>query len=245
MLVQTAGIPVNVGDVVTVTIVSANCSGQGSITAVSGVLSGVVSTNACHDQGASITLGPSPGAGSLTFSITDPRFGSGSFQVSGSFPNYTVGLDDGYGDGDFNDNVLSVVIARRCVTGNPILDDPAVRQDILNALTQSGVGGPAQSRREIGGYVYQQPDGSYRARPRSTPDPNATPCSTAPGGPEVQPGETLAGVWHTHPFAAGDTLPPNCHPGQNVTAVYDNQRRGGGASPIGTSRASSTLTCLS
>lgn len=225
-----AGLPVQLGDVVVVTIISAACTGQGSVTAVSGVLSGTVSTDACHAVGASLTLGPAPSDGELTFSITDPRFGSGSFQVSGSFPSFTVGLDDGFGDGDFNDNVLSVTIQRRCEVGDPVLDSDAVRQGLLDALAQSGAfDRPPADRREVGGYVYQQADGAFDVRPRTPPDPDATPCRNAPGGPQLRPGETVVGAWHTHPFAAGDTLPSHCNPGSSATYAYDNLLGGGGS----------------
>jgi hypothetical protein len=73
--------------------------------------------------------------------------------------------------------------------------------------------------------MYQKPDGSIDIRP--TADPNATPCSMSPGGPQPQAGETVVGVFHTHPFSHLDPLPSNC--GRPANAAYDNLSNGGGS----------------
>ncbi|MGD2152401.1 MAG: C39 family peptidase [Gemmatimonadales bacterium] len=98
----------------TITIISAECASVGSILSVSGVLSGVVSTDACNGVGATLVLGPAETDGSLSFVHWDPCFGPGSFKVSGSHPSYIVYMEDGYGDGDYDDSVLSVQLITNC-----------------------------------------------------------------------------------------------------------------------------------
>lgn len=133
---QSIGAEIRKGDMVTITIIEGECASQGTITSVSGPVSGVISSNACHDVGASITLGPSPSDGILSFVMDDPRFGPGSFRVSGGYPRYTVFLEDGFGDGDFNDNVLSVIIFQQddCATGDEVLDNTAVRETLIKSI---------------------------------------------------------------------------------------------------------------
>ncbi len=120
-----------------------------------------------------------------------------------------------------------------CPTNDAALDNPAVRQALLAALTASGAfnNDPA-ARRENGGYIYQRVDGTYDVR-TTTPSPTnaATPCSSTPGGPAPQAGETVIGPWHTHPFSDGDVLPsvPGCGTNRRETYAYDSDRYGGGS----------------
>lgn len=65
---------------------------------------------ACFDISRTLDLGPAPSCGALSFVLTDPRFGSGPFRVRGTYSNYTVKCEDGFGDVDFDDNILSVVV---------------------------------------------------------------------------------------------------------------------------------------
>lgn len=55
-----------------------------------------------------VTIGPAGADGSLAFSISSSP--ASQAIVGGMFPSYTVNLDDGLFDGDFNDVVLSVEI---------------------------------------------------------------------------------------------------------------------------------------
>ena len=79
---------------------------------VGGTVSMIVSSDACTGVGATQT-GIASTAGNLTFALTDPRFGSGSWRVSGTHPDLIVQMEDGLGDGDYDDNVLSVHLGCR------------------------------------------------------------------------------------------------------------------------------------
>lgn len=119
-----------------------------------------------------------------------------------------------------------------CATNDGVLDDPAVRNALKAALAASGAfnSNPA-SRQEQAGYIYQRADGSYDVR-TAPPDPTlTTPCSSWPGVPAPQPGETTIAPWHTHPFAAGDPLPfvQGCASTPRRPTQYDNRRGGGGS----------------
>ena len=202
------GIPIDSGEIVTVTIVSAECSGVGDVLEVHGPVSGVVSTDACVEVGASRTFGPSPSDGELTFTLTDQRFGSGPFRVSGSFPNYTVEMEDGFGDGDFNDNVLSVVFEEPpCPpTGDPVLDDPGVRSGMSDLFSQSNPDAPNQGDRiEKTGLIYRRPDGSVYLQPFVPQSPDN--CGFEWGIIEPVVGaDALTGRFHTHPYTPGEMV---------------------------------------
>lgn len=169
---EAAAVTVNAGDMVTITITSAECASIGDVMSVSGVVSGIVSTNACFDVGASITLGPAPGAGTLSFELNDPRFGSGTFRVSGAYPSYLVEMEDGFGDGDFNDNILSVVISPGCqpfkdpskVT-DPLLKDPFIRHVLDSLARETGWNKPLHDQAERGGFFGRNAAGDLKFFP--------------------------------------------------------------------------------
>ncbi len=108
------GVTVHAGETAIITIVSAECAGIGDVLTVSGTLSGTVSTDACRDVGATLVVGPAGADGFLEFVLLDQRFGSGTFLFFGNHPNFTVLMEDGFGDGDFNDAVLSVTLVTSC-----------------------------------------------------------------------------------------------------------------------------------
>lgn len=111
---HSGGVTIHAGESAVMTITSAECASIGSVLTVSGALSGTISTDACRDVGASLTLGPAAADGLLFFEHNDPRFGPGSFQFTGTHPSFTVFMEDGFGDGDFNDSVISVEILTAC-----------------------------------------------------------------------------------------------------------------------------------
>ena len=223
-----AGITLQQGDGFEVTLVARECAAQGNTFSVTSPASAVITSNGCAAAiGTTRTFsGPYAAGTNVTFSFFSGYTGSpGQIQVTGAYPNWTVSCEDGF-DNDFNDLVFSVRAVASCATNDPVLDDPGVRQQMKNLLQQSGAFNNSPSaRREMGGYMYQQPDGSIDIR--TNPDPNATPCSMSPGGPTPQTGETVVGVFHTHPFSAMDPLPTNCGRGRN--AYYDNATFGGGS----------------
>ncbi|HEU5262327.1 MAG TPA: hypothetical protein VFU41_12990, partial [Gemmatimonadales bacterium] len=52
--------------------------------------------------------------GFLFFELRDRRFGSGLFRFTGRHPSFTVRTEDGYGDFDYNDAVITVELLRDC-----------------------------------------------------------------------------------------------------------------------------------
>ncbi len=223
-----AGVTLQDGEGFEVTLSSRECAAQGNTFRVTSPTSSTLTTDGCREAiGTSWSFpGPYTAGTTVDFSLFSGFTNSpGMVRVSGSHPTWTVACEDG-GDGDFNDLIFTVRATPNCNTGDPILDDPAVRQQLKNFLQQSGASNnnPA-ARREFGGYMYEDTNGKVDLRTRS--DPQATPCSMSPGGPTPQPGEKVVGVFHTHPFSHRDPLPANCNrpPG----AQYDNQARGGGS----------------
>ena len=96
-------------------------------------------------------------------------------------------------------------------TGDSIFDDVAMRLRMREILIESGADETPTSRKELAGYVYRLTDGSFEIRLNTAGNQNATPCRNYPGAPDaLQPGETVVGVFHTHPFHVGDLLPISC-----------------------------------
>ena len=224
------------GDRVHVEIVSAECASVGDVLTVSGPVSGTVSTNACFDVGAFVDLGPAASSGALTFTLNDPRFGFGPFRVSGTYPNYTVECEDGFGDLDYNDNILSVVVTPDTCnlfgsnpTGDAALDDPAVQEDLKHLWGHSTPTDPVQkNRHEQGGYIVNRNGQREIVEFASNAAPSV--CSAAVVGSEItaiqQSGGTIEGFVHTHPHTPGSPVPdPSC-PGYNSP----NTHMGDGAS---------------
>lgn len=213
------------GDRVNIRIVDAECSGVGDVLTVSGPVSGTVSTDACFDIGRSLDLGPALASGALSFVLSDPRFGSGPFRVSGTYPNYTVECEDGFGDLDFNDNILSVVVTPDLCnlfgsnpTGDASLDDPAVQQELKHLWGHSDPADPVQSNRhEQGGYIVNRNGQREIVEFASNTSPSV--CSATITGQEIQAiqqsGGTIEGFVHTHPHTPGTPAPDPTCPGYN------------------------------
>lgn len=101
-----------------------------------------------------------------------------------------------------------------CITGDSILDDARIREELLKAWTLSTPTSVPQNRREHLGQRYTDSDGNKRD---STFDalPGSTPCTSY--GPTPPALGITQIVWHTHPFqplepgiANTDTLPDIC-----------------------------------
>lgn len=154
-----SGVEIFAGDQVTIIVTTAECASQGTVLSVSGPVSGIISSDACRGTGASVTLGPSPADGHLSFVMDDPRFGPGAFQYSGSYPSYTVYMEDGYGDGDFNDAVLSVEMSG----GDPELTCSATERGQPVVCTVTPASAAVESWRFRGGRAtVTAPGGSNR-----------------------------------------------------------------------------------
>lgn len=194
------------GDTVVVTITSAECSGVGDIMQVGGTVSMIVSSDACTGVGATQT-GIASTAGNLTFALTDPRFGSGSWRVSGTYPDLIVQMEDGFGDGDYDDNVLSVHLGRRpCPpTGHPILDNAMNREKFDSSFQASNPRGPQTQRKEHIRAGYKFPDGHVESIDLNPP--SATNCDIPTLFlPLTNGAGKLAWFWHSHPFAPGEIV---------------------------------------
>jgi murein DD-endopeptidase MepM/ murein hydrolase activator NlpD len=98
------------GDWLLATVTSTDCSGDPESVNVGGVISGMVFSGSCLTlTGTQRVIGPATAYGTVYFTATHPSYGTGPRgQVTGTEPDYSVGLNDGYGDTDYNDVVLSV-----------------------------------------------------------------------------------------------------------------------------------------
>lgn len=118
-------------------------------------------------------------------------------------------------------------------TGDSVLDEEAVREQLLDFLAQSrpDPNSPV-GKKEFGGYIYRRDDGSHFLTLANAV--TATDCGfTLPeGSPPAIPGATYAGkTWHTHPSRDEERL-FQCSwakPGDIIEA--DRDPRHGGGSP--------------
>lgn len=85
-------------------------------------------------------------------------------------------------------------------TGDPVLDDSDVRQDLSDELFRSRPNPDGTGRVERRGYIFQGADGSYFLAPAN--DPTGTMCGFTfedlPVPPEIE-GAAFIGDYHTHP----------------------------------------------
>lgn len=184
-------------------------------------------SDACFGTGSSIVLGPAPTTGTLSFTLTDPRFGSGPFRVLGAYASYLVQVEDGFGDGDFDDNVLSVVIVKiKCMLGDPVLDDIVFRLAADEALRSSKIADPNPANRiEQFGFVWQnKTTGAIRVQPMAVRA--ATACDAElPPPPHDTESERLVAVYHTHPSFRHESM-RHCNPN---ALPYNPDANGGGS----------------
>lgn len=195
-------VPIKKGESVLVTVVSASCAAQGDVVSVSGALSGVIATDVCHVTPPPVTLGPAPQDGELLFTDSGP-WGTGGTKVSGSYPDYTVSMGDGYGDGDYNDAVLSVHIICPIFdgpTGDMLLDDPEVRAVLQKLWADSHFSAPDEDRTENGGMFIRNPDGSIRFKPYNNSGTQACtiPYTRIDFQLALDSGEDVIAIVHTH-----------------------------------------------
>ena len=200
------GIRMCAGDTLVVTVISAECSGVGDTMRVDGPVSFVLSTDACNEVGATHT-GIAAVAGDLSFTMIDVRFGSGSWKTSGTYPDLVVGMEEGFGDLDYDDNVLSVHLGRRpCPpTGHPVLDDPVNREKFDSSFQASNPTHPWPERKEHLRGGYQYPDGHIESIDLNPTQ--ATNCDIHGYSPPLINGEgRLVWLWHSHPGTPGELV---------------------------------------
>lgn len=224
-----------VGDTITVRILSAECSGIGDTMAVHGAVELVVSVDACRDSGA-VATAIAIDTGRVTFELTDPRYGSGSFYFVGPFTDstrtLTVLMEDGYADGDYDDNVLEVTITGHyphCqLFADSIMNIEEFRDSLIREL-QATLADP--NRTERGGHVYQNQVTGAKRWTRDGPKPGGTAdaCNIdlldLPG-----PDEVAIASWHTHGYTDGEAFYgcSGAHSG-TVQGYVNYQALGGGS----------------
>jgi hypothetical protein len=116
-------IGIRAGQYITVEVIAAETSGAPESLTVNGAIEGIMfqGVDPFHagppwDQlvGMVATFGPAAASGSLRFHAWHQIIASGAKgHISWDTPGgpYTVGLEDGYGDGDFNDIILTVTVS--------------------------------------------------------------------------------------------------------------------------------------
>lgn len=202
------------GDSLLISVVSTDCSGNPETVTVYGVISSIVASSSCATlPGTVVKVGPATTNGTVSFKATHQSYGEGpSGQVSGFFPDFTVGMNDGYGDTDYNDVVISVHVIFHCPpTSDPILNTDSVRLGLSDALIRSNPNAQPGSglKREYGGIIWRAPDGHIYTQ--LVFDPNSTECTYDPqvlqqaaGSPPIDSSEALA-TFHTHPSGNFET----------------------------------------
>ncbi len=210
---QSSGVvAIHAGDMAVVTVVSAStarCESVGVFGVISQTLfSGVGS---CGGVGRSTMIGPAPTDGSLFFALTSSS--RSQALVDGQFPDYTVRLDDGLFDADFDDVILSVKIRTPCPpgsSGDAVLDALEASVGLVDALSTSRPDLPPGSRREVGGLVWQRADGTFFTS-IVPPGPGTTECRfdgnfAEAGRRPPEPGAVAVAKFHTHPHLHDDPV---------------------------------------
>jgi hypothetical protein len=143
------GLQLQIGDYLSVTVSSTDCSGDPETVTVGGVITGTVFSASCLTlPGTQKVIGPATAYGTVYFVATHPEYGAGPRgSVSGTEPDYSVGLNDGYGDTDYNDVILSVSLTSAPPSGaceapplliSPVVTDPFKAVDPLHPNPHMG-----------------------------------------------------------------------------------------------------------
>ena len=219
-------ITLNAGESIVVTVLSTECSGDPETVKVYGAISTVVASAPCGSlPGTQITLGPASTSGTISFRATHSFYGEGpNGQVTGSSPEFTVGMNDGYpGDTDFNDVVISVRIS--CPPANDrILDNVNFANRLDSAMKLSNLNAPLGSRKEAWFFAYQDstvPGGIRFGFPTIIGSTECTSTIDAPLDP------TIIAAIHTHPHFKKDNMELGC--GVKGAKKYDPEANGGGS----------------
>lgn len=205
-------IPVSMGDSIDVYISSTECSGNPETVNVFGVFNSTIAAGACAAlPGTFVTLGPAASSGDIFFTATHQQYGQGPpGNVESITTNqWRVGINDGFGDTDFDDVVLWVY-GKCAPSGDSVLDSKEVREGFGKGRAHSkedaapGMG----EKKERGGVVWRAPDGHYYTT--EVDDPTATEChwavaSTIGAQPTI-PGSIAVAYWHTHPHIKNEPV---------------------------------------
>ena len=189
-------IQLELGDSILVSVQSTDCSGNPETVSVSGVITGVISGSCVTLPGTTVKLGPATANGTVSFRATHHFYGQGrAGEVSGSFPAYTVGMNDGYGDTDYNDVVVSVNVIFHCPQSNdPIINHPDFKSRYDSLMRASKVDSAVSSRREWGMTIVLDPNAPSGIR-INWPQVQGTQCKVSiPSDPLA-----LADI-HSHPY---------------------------------------------
>jgi hypothetical protein len=168
------------GDYLLVTVSSTDCSGDPEQVTVGGVISGTVFSASCVTlPGMQKVIGPATAYGTVYFVASHPYYGGGPRgSVTGTEPDYSVGLNDGYGDTDYNDVVLSVSLTSPPASGaceapplhiTPVVTDPFKAVDAFHPNPHMG----RDYRAPTGTPVYSVEAGVVKHRARGTTSGNA------------------------------------------------------------------------
>jgi hypothetical protein len=187
----------------------------GAITAT--LFTGIGTPTACAKPSGTTPTAPATVAGPVFFHITSAGSTS-QFTQTGAHA-FTVAFEDGGGDNDYNDIVLSVLVVSTCnlfkdpseVT-DPLLNDPAVQQGLKDLWSGSNPLDPIANRREQGGYIVKNPITGQLSVVPYLSNQSPTSCTATIDGAEVSTitanGSEIVGYVHTHPYTRGTRLPP-------------------------------------
>jgi hypothetical protein len=239
-------ISLEAGDSIYVTVESTDCSGNPETVTVYGAISGVVVSGSCPNlPGTQIKLGPAAAVGTISFKATHQSFGQGpSGSVSGFYPNMTVGMNDGYGDTDYNDVIISVQVVFHCPpTADSVLNNTAVLDALKDAMIRSEPFATPGSglKKEYAGLIWRAPDGHLWTQ--LVYDPNATECNfpmqTLSNAAGITPPDSseVVSFFHTHPSVDNEPTygcvnwaqTPN--DGKKVAHALPDDPQSGGGSP--------------
>ena len=116
-------------------------------------------------------------------------------------------------------------------TGDPILDDPTVRNGLKNALIASGIHLPQLQRQEKVGVVRRRPDGTLIFE-TLIPQGYATHCAFRLKNPAAlvdwPTDSDIVAYWHTHPSTPGDSI-YGCGAPDDPPIPYRPHLQGGGS----------------
>lgn len=223
------------GDRAVVTVAGASTA-RGEQVAVRGVIDALLfpcvggcGTSESDNVGATTTIGPAPEDGTLQFVLPLAAGGTGESRVLGSYPSYTIRMDDGIFDSDFNDVILTVDIQPaedECdffdeSVSDPLLQNDEIQKALHDLFEQSNPdAADVRDQVEMAGYIVER-DGQLEFIPASSnQDPQMCRSEFKPG--DIPEDVTLEGFVHTHPHTPGDPVPSDGSCAGRTRGVFGN-----------------------